>query len=685
MAAQRVNRDFLLGRFDRYNGALRYRYETITVIVEPWGANSLRVRATKKPAMPDRDWALLKQEDIEGAIVIDRYQASITNGKITAIINQIGKLWFENEKGEILLEEFVRNLEDMYESTCSALLIEAREFKPIIGGDYQLTARFVANPSEKIFGMGQYQHGLLNLKGTELELAQRNSQASVPFALSSLGYGMLWNNPAIGRVSFATNCTSWTALSTDILDYWITAGDTPAEIEEAYANATGKVPMMPDFGTGFWQCKLRYQTQEELLSVAREHKRRGLPISVIVIDFFHWPMQGDWKFDPVYWPDPDAMIRELNDMGIELMVSIWPNVDHRSENYEEMRSRGLLMRTESGSQIAMNFMGNTIHFDATNPEAREFVWDKVKNNYYKKGIRTFWLDVAEPQYDVYDFDHFRFQLGTNLQVGNIYPALYAKTFFDGMSAEGEDKVVNLIRCAWAGSQRYGALAWSGDIHSSFESLGNQVVAGLNMGLSGIPWWTSDIGGFFAGDVRDARFHELLIRWFQYGTFCPVMRLHGRRWPDQPQQGTIGGAECVSGADNEVWSYGDAAYEIFRKYLNIREKLRPYITGLMEEAHEKGTPVMRTMFYEFPDDRQAWEDKPQYMFGPELLIAPITAEGQHSINVYLPAGAEWMDAWTGTTHAGGMTITVEAALDKIPVFLKQGAKIDLGIFAGGEHF
>ena len=205
--------------------------------------------------------------------------------------------------------------------------------------------RFVSNPKEKLYGMGQYQQDFLNIKGAELELAHRNSQASVPFALSSLGYGFLWNNPAIGRVSFNKNITTWQVQSTKKLDYWITAGDTPAEIEEAYADATGKVPMMPEYGLGFWQCKLRYQTQEELLEVAREYHRRGLKVDVIVADFFHWPAEGDWKFDKDYWPDPAAMVRELKEMGMELMVSIWPTVDAGSENYEEMAELGYLTRS----------------------------------------------------------------------------------------------------------------------------------------------------------------------------------------------------------------------------------------------------------------------------------------------------------------------------------------------------
>ena len=288
--------------------------------------------------------------------------------------------------------------------------------------------RFVSTSGEKIYGMGQYQQPYLDIKGADLELAHRNSQASVPFMLSSLGYGFLWNNPAVGRVNFGKNITTWEAYSTKKLDYWITAGDTPAQIEEAYADATGKVPMMPEYAMGFWQCKLRYQTQEELLEVAREYKRRNLPISVIVVDFFHWPTQGEWKFDPTYWPDPDAMIRELKDMRIELMVSIWPTVDYRSENFNEMRSKGLLIRVDSGFPISMDFQGNTLHYDATNPEAREYVWNKAKANYYDKGVKIFWLDEAEPEYSVYDFENYRYHLGPDIQVGNVYPVMYAKTF-----------------------------------------------------------------------------------------------------------------------------------------------------------------------------------------------------------------------------------------------------------------
>ena len=318
----------------------------------------------------------------------------------------------------------------------------------------------------------------------------------------------------------------------------------------------------------------------------------------------------------------------------------------------------------------MDFMAPTVHFDATNPGAREYIWQKVKQNYYSKGIKTFWLDEAEPEYTVYDFENYRYHQGTNLQIGNTYPLRYAQAFYEGQEKEGQQNIVNLLRCAWAGSQKFGALVWSGDIASSFESMRNQLAAGLNMGLAGIPWWTTDIGGFHGGNPDDPAFRELFARWFAWGAFCPVMRLHGNREPIQPQFGTTGGAACRSGAPNEVWSYGDEVYGICKKYLDIREKMRPYTRRIMAEAHEKGTPVMRPLFYMFPGDPASWEIEDEYFYGPDVLVAPVLYAGQRERQVYLPAGETWVDAASGKTYPGGQTVTVEAPLDTIPVFFRE---------------
>lgn len=661
-----------------------FQWDAETVVIEAWGKDALRVRAAKLPEIPQTEWALTKPDREWAAQTrICGGYAEIVNGKIKGTIDSSGKILFQNQDGKILLEEFVRSRKqynfgpDVVPSGfASALDIEAREFRPILGGDYTLTVRFESDPEEKIYGMGQYQQPNLDCKGCELELAHRNSQASVPFAISSVGYGFLWNNPAVGRVSFAKNVTVWTANSTRVMDYWITAGDTPAEILENYCRVTGTPPMMPDWAMGFWQSKLRYQTQDELLSVAREYKRRGVPLSVIVIDFFHWTMQGEWKFDKKYWPDPQAMVDELREMGVELMVSIWPTVDHRSENFHEMEEKGYLIRTDRGQRIAMTFQGNTVHFDATNPAAREYVWNIVRKNYFDYGIRLFWLDEAEPEYNYYDFDLYRYYLGPDVQIGNLYPMMYARGFYEGMRREGMENVINLVRCAWAGSQRYGALVWSGDIDSSFRSLRNQFAAGLNMGMAGIPWWTTDIGGFHGGEASSAEFRECFVRWFEYGTFCAVMRLHGDREPHSLPLSSEGGGTCPSGATNEIWSYGEDVYAICKFYIGLRARMQPYIRAQMELAHEKGLPPMRTLFFNFPQDSASWQIEDEFMFGPDLLIAPILYAGMRERDVYLPAGAEWKNLWTGETAVGGQPITVSAPLEQIPVFVRVGAGMDL---------
>ena len=611
--------------------------------------------------------ALKDQAPVNVQIQTDEETAVIKNGKISALIdtrgwNSAAVVTFFNDKNEILLKEMDGG---------GALIRRARKFSPYIGGDFRLKVTFEANKDEKIYGMGQYQQDILDLKGCNIELAHRNSQASIPFYVSSKGYGFFWHNPAIGSVSFGKNVTEWRADSTKKMDYWITAGDTPAQIESQYSQVTGRAPMMPECGLGFWQCKLRYHNQEQVLSVAREYHRRGIPVDVFVVDYYHWPRCGDYRFDENFFPDPKAMAEELRSYGMELMVSVWPQIDWRSENFQEMRQKGLLVQTEHGLNVQMDFQGNNVFYDATNPEAREYVWDKCKKNYAENGIKLFWLDEAEPEYTTYDYENYRYYAGSVMQQGNIYPREYARGFYEGQKENGQEDVLNLVRCAWAGSQQYGALIWSGDIHSTYQDFRNQIVAGLQMGLSGIPWWTTDIGGFHGGNIYDKDFQELLIRWFQFGAFCPVMRLHGNRLPRTPLYKANGEETEGTGADNEIWSYGEENYQIMKKFIEIREMMRDYTRSLMAKAHETGAPVMRTMFYEFPEDTRTWELDTQYMYGSDILAAPIVEPHAMSRKVYLPSGCTWTNAHTGEILQGGQWIEAEASIDTIPVFLRDG--------------
>ena len=642
-----------------------------TVVLEAWGKNALRVRSVMMGEILDTDYALLPQDPSACIIETGEGFAKITNGKLTAEIvsassgwrKDHGKITFYKQDGTLLFGDI-----DEKDGPSP----RPRRFRPCGGGSYSLTCSFKAYEGEKLYGMGQYQMEKLNLKGCILELAQQNTQASVPFVVSSRGYGFFWHNPAIGRVTFGENKTVWFAESTNQCDYWVVAGDTPAEIQQAYAQVTGLPPMMPEYGLGFWQCKARYWNQEQVLEVARGYKKRNIPLDVLIIDFFHWPRMGDFRFDPEFVPDPKGMADELRSMGIEPMVSVWTPVDYRSENFQEMMDRNLLVHVEQGVEITMRFFdGETIYVDMTNPDARKYVWDKLKNNYVKNGIHLFWLDEAEPGYTKYDYENYRHYMGPSLQVGNIYPQMYTRTFYEGLKAEGHDDIVNLVRCAWAGSQRYGALVWSGDVASTWESFRKQICAGMNMGMAGISWWTTDIGGFYGGNIEDPEFKKLLLRWFQWGTFCPVMRLHGARQPKTDHYNSKGELILDEGAPNEIWSYGPELEALFTKYIKIREIMRPYTRSLMETTHKTGEPVLRPMFYDFPKDANTWELKDQYMFGPDILVAPVVEPDVSTRTVYLPEG-NWKHLFTGEEFTGGCSYTISTPKEEIPVFLRNGS-------------
>ena len=673
-------------RFQTKNGVLIAQANGETLRIEPWGKDSLRVRATMLPGFSGKDWALTevpeKTEAKAEQFAVDhleidgsmgkRTSASITNGKIRAVVNFAGVITFYKEDQEIL-REYHRCYDGTISKESRCLKTVNREWKGVIGGsEYSLNLKFESNDEEKIFGMGQYQQKYMDLKGCTLELAQRNSQISVPFAVSSLGYGMLWNNPAVGQVTFGKNYTEWTARSTKDMDYWLTAADTPKEILENYTAVTGRAPKFPEDRMGLWQCKLRYRTQEEVLEVARRYQKEGIKIDQIVIDFFHWTVQGDWKFDEKYWPDPKAMVDELHSMGIKVIVSVWPSVDRKSENFWPMLDRGLLIKTERGALQTYDFQGDCVEIDVFNPETRKYVWEVCKKNYYDLGIDAFWLDNSEPDFGVYDFDHYRYIDGPALSCSNIYPQLYSRVFYDGMKAEGEENIVNLLRCAWAGSQKYGNVVWSGDVPSTFEAFYDQLQAGLNMGLAGIPWWTTDIGGFMTDDVNDPDFQQLLIRWYEFAVYSAVFRMHGDRGPHNIpplDDRDFGGGYLYTGQSNELWSYGEENYRIMKKYYDIRISMHDYIKQLYDEASENGSPLIRTMFYEFPDDKKCWELQDQYMFGSEYLVAPIFHLSEFEREVYLPEG-RWEDTRDGKVYEGGQTIRAAAPIDSIPVFKKM---------------
>ncbi|WTJ96713.1 hypothetical protein OG607_26490 [Streptomyces sp. NBC_01537] len=434
---------------------------------------------------------------------------------------------------------------------------------------------------------------------------------------------------------------------------------------------------MPEWAAGFWQSKLRYRTQDELLAVAREHKERGLPLSVMVCDFFHWTHMGDWDFDAADWPDPEAMIEELESLGVRLAVSVWPTVDPGSSNHDMLRDAGLLVGDSHGGLLTFPWPARghgpdhqpMTYFDATHPAARRHLWQQLSEHYHSLGVSAFWLDACQPDMPLELAVRAVYSAGPGAQVGNLYGKLAARAVAEGLNEAGDERPLSLVRSAWAGSQRYGAALWSGDIQPTFESLAQQIRAGLNVAMSGIPWWNTDIGGFLGGDPTDPAYQELLVRWFQYGAFSHLMRLHGDRAPNHPTF-----SADMTGGPNEVWSYGPQAYPILTAHLRLRERLRPYLLELSEQAHRTGAPVMRPLFFGFPEDAHAWTVDDQFLLGPDLLVAPVAEAGARSRTVHLPAGARWTDTATGELHEGGTTLDVPAPLERIPVFVREGAAV-----------
>jgi len=645
------------------NEGILYEKGCEKVLIQSWGRNCIRVRCIPAGNFHAFDWALVNKEPDECRTGISEEAGQITCGSLSCCISAQGFISF-TRNGKNILQEIPPL------RTCSR---SGRSYKSKSGDLWEMTCRFEAAEGERFYGLGQHADGCLDQKGCVIDLIQMNASVSVPFALSSKGYGFFWNNPAQGRVELGKTRTSWEAFASRQIDYFVIAGESPADILKGYCELTGFAPCFPEWAAGFWQSKLRYETQEELLGVAREYRDRELPLDIIVADYFHWTKQGEWRFDPGCWPDPEAMVRELEGMGVRLMVSIWPTVNRNSANFSEMEERGFLVRPERGTGYLLEFeevrssdkVG--LHFyDATSKDARDYLWQKIREGYYNKGIRLWWLDACEPEIRPAEPDNVRYSLGNGAEVGCLYPLLHTKGIYEGMESVGETEILSLCRSAWAGSQRYGALVWSGDIESNFRTLRNQVRAGLNMAVSGIPWWTTDTGGFFTSHTEDPSFRELMIRWFQWSLFTPVFRLHGFRNSSDPQKG----------GDNEIWSFGDEAYGIIRNLLFLREKLKPYIMEQMRICSEKGIPPMRPVFFDYPSDEEAylWED--EYLFGSDILVAPVTEEGMRTRDVYLPVGSRWMEYPSGTLYPGGQVLECEAPLESIPVFIREGAETGL---------
>ena len=564
-------------------------------------------------------------------------------------------------------------------------------------------------------GCGQWK---LDQKGFVWPLQVTKFDIMVPFLTSSRRYGLLWNAPGDGEVALnASNVTRWSNTRQRQIDFWVsaapldsrtatttatatapaatttTAGRSPsAALLRQYADATGHAPLLPAWATGFWQSKMRYRTPDELLDVAEGYAARGINVSMVVIDFYSWPKFGDFAFDPVCWPNASALtaaLRGLNNSGmpgegVHLLRSTYPWVDVTSANYAEAAAIGALSRDASGAVTHVATGGDAV-LDPFSAAARRWVWSKVEPSFFAHGVASYWLDDAEPNIGESSRAGLVYACGAAPYCGALWPNRWVQTFTEGARRAGVAAPLMLSRAGWAGFQATGAVLWSSDIPSTFASLALQVRAGLSAAMSGIPWWTTDIGGFTGGDIGSAAFRELLVRWYQYGAFCPIFRTHGDRTngttPMAPLP-AVGprfgepGAACdapgghASGASNEIWEFGEEAYAIIKGVIALRESLRGYVGGLAQRAAAEGEPPMRPLLFDFPDDARSWQVDDQFMFGRDWLVAPVLAAGARNRSVYFPQGATWVHHFTGEAYAGGTRALVPAPLAEFPLFKRS---------------
>jgi len=514
---------------------------------------------------------------------------------------------------------------------------------------------------EAFYGLGQHQAGVWNYRGESVDLSQDNTSIAVPLLISSKGYGLFWNNTSRSR--FNNRFVHSLYISSEVadtIDYYFLYGPDFDKIIAAYRELTGAAPLFGKWAYGFWQCKNKYQSQEELLAVAHKYRRLHIPVDNIVQDWFWWTTKGEFVFNKNY-PDAKGMLDDLHRDHFHLMISVWPYFDPGTATYADMDRRGFFI---DRTKVRAYHPAGMAVYDATNPAARAYYWNLIDKSLFQIGADAWWLDTTEPETEGREENlllNNKLFIGSGARYANIYPLMATATVYEGQRhASDRKRVYILSRSAFAGAQRNAVTAWSGDILSDFESYKRQIPAGLNFSLSGIPYWTTDIGGFFIGNPDDPAYRELFVRWFQYGAFCPIFRVHGTRTTNQ----------------NELWSYGPEAESILTKFDRLRYELLPYIYSLAwMTASESYTP-MRPLVMDFRTDVRAQNIGDQFLFGPAILVSPVTEPGATTRHLYLPKST-WYDFWTGDSLRGGRTVDAPAPLDSMPLYVRAGSIAPMG--------
>ena len=541
-----------------------------------------------------------------------------------------------------------------------------RSLRPVeVNGEQTFHAEVVFpiyGSHEGLYGLGQHQAGVWNYRGETVDLSQENTNIAIPLLISTNGYGIFWNNSSRSRMNNRfIHALYLSAEVADRVDYYFIYGPEPDAIVGRYRELTGEVPLFGRWAYGFWQCKNKYQSQAEIEGVAAKYRAEHIPVDNIVQDWFWWVTMGEMKWNPHY-PDPQGMIDTLHKEHFHLMVSIWPYFRPGSATYDEFDKNGwFIAKTVQGS---FHPVGQAL-YDPTNPAARKKYWENANTALFQKGVDAWWLDTDEPETEGREDNILttnKMALGSGARYANVYPLFHTGGVSEGQRAASDAKRVFILsRSAYAGAQRFGVTAWSGDVLSDWVTFARQIPAGLNYAISGMPYWTTDIGGFISGgNLNDPKFRELFVRWFEFGAFSPIFRVHGTRNPDE----------------NELWSYGPEAEKILVDYDTLRYRLMPYIYSQAWQVTSHHGTLMRPLVMDWREDVEAENTGDEYLFGPSILVAPVYTEGATSRTVYLPK-ATWYDFWTGGRQEGGKRIEADAPLSKLPLFVRAGAIVPMG--------
>ena len=536
-----------------------------------------------------------------------------------------------------------------------------------VGGVDTLRGRdeFALAPDEAIYGLGQHGGGSMNYRGARVHLQQRNAtESAVPVLISSRGYGVFWDNPAITDVDVGRSnpqLLSWESEAADGIDFYFMSGPKLDDVIASYRQLTGAAPMLGKWGWGFWQCKERYQSQQELLEVAGWYRANHVPLDGIIQDWQYWTPHpwGSHEFDTNRYPDPKEMMRRLHADNVHALISVWPKFDVDSPNANELRQAGALYP----QVIPYVFpAGKGQWYDPFNPAGRELYWRQISRELFADGLDGWWLDASEAEFSGKwgEFRDFKTAAGPGAKVFNAYPLLHTTALYQGQRQDTSDKrVFILTRSAWAGQQRNAAVTWSGDIRGTWQVFQRQIPAGLNFSISGIPYWNTDTGGFFSDPVTNPAYVELFTRWFEWSAFCPMFRVHG------------------SGRAKEIWRFDPATQKILIAYDELRYHLMPYIYSTAWRVTSEGYTLMRPLVMDFPSDTNVFGLKDEYLFGQALLVCPVTQSNAVTRAVYLPAGTGWFDFWTGKKQSGGRSIEAPAPIETMPLFVRPGSIIPYG--------